>query len=422
MTAEDLVARLMARFEPFETSPVLAVGVSGGADSLAFAFLADRWARARNGRVLALTVDHGLRPGSDTETGQVGAWLGARGISHSILPWQGDKPKAGIQAAAREARSNLLGARCREEGILHLLLAHHRGDQAETVALRREDKSGPDGLAAIAAETPTPWGRILRPMLGEPKATLTGYLASIGHPWIEDPTNRDERHARVRLRRRIAADGSEAVLALDARASGIVRVARERRVAEALVRHARLAEAGWALISPLLLSEPADIAGTVFARAIVAIGNLDYAPRGERLQRLLSHLRDERAHARTLGGCRLLSRQGRWLIVREPASLPRVVPFAGRSAAWDRFVVSIEGNALDRDLTLGALGTDLPPAGAGHIPSAARPSLPAIRDLDGVVAVPHFGWVRPGADEWLKGATSWTFPRQGLARAEFAVA
>lgn len=422
MTADDLVARLMARFEPFEPSPALAVGVSGGADSLALALLADRWARARNGRVLALTVDHGLRAGSGAEARQVGAWLEARSIPHATLSWLGAKPEAGIQAAAREARSRLLGEYCRDRGILHLLLAHHRGDQAETVALRREDQSGPDGLAGIGAETPMPWGRILRPLLAEPKAALTDYLASIGQTWIEDPTNRDERHARGRLRRRIADEGTEVSLAADARESGVARVGRERRIAGALARHVRLEDAGWASIAPSLFGEPNDVARAALARTIVTVGNLHYAPRGVQLDRLLSHLREGSARARTLGGCRILHRQGCWLVVREPASLPPCVPFANGSATWDRFLVNIKAGAPDRDLRLGPLGIGLPPADAGHIPSPALPSLPAVHDLDGVIAIPHFRWVRPGAEPWLKDATSWTFPRQGLARAEFAVA
>ena len=61
---DDAFARAMAAFAPFETPPRLAVAVSGGADSLALALLADRWARARGGQITALTVDHGLRPES----------------------------------------------------------------------------------------------------------------------------------------------------------------------------------------------------------------------------------------------------------------------------------------------------------------------------------------------------------------------
>ena len=95
---------LMAPLGPFEPAPVVAVAVSGGADSLALAVLADRWARARGGRVVALTVDHGLRAGSAAEAARVAEWMAARDISHHLLDWRGAKPEADLQAAAREAR------------------------------------------------------------------------------------------------------------------------------------------------------------------------------------------------------------------------------------------------------------------------------------------------------------------------------
>src|SRR5207248_5640066 len=87
----------------------LAVAVSGGADSLALAILADRWARERGGAICALTVDHRLRPESGDEIRRLRAWLSARGIRHEVLVWTGEKPRTGIQEAARLARYRLLG-------------------------------------------------------------------------------------------------------------------------------------------------------------------------------------------------------------------------------------------------------------------------------------------------------------------------
>src|SRR5690349_18603269 len=80
-------AALIGALAPFELAPRLAVGVSGGADSMALTLLAQAWAQARGGAVWALTVDHGLRPEAAAEARQVGAWLGARGIEHRILAW-----------------------------------------------------------------------------------------------------------------------------------------------------------------------------------------------------------------------------------------------------------------------------------------------------------------------------------------------
>src|SRR5689334_12818293 len=173
----------MARFAPFEVNPELAVAVSGGADSLALALLADRWARACGGRVTALTVDHGLRPEAAREARQVGRWLKASGIRHVILRWSPPAMKktatarlANLQAAARDARYELLCGWCRQHAVLHLLLAHHRDDQAETLLLRLARGSGLDGLAAMAPLVERSAVRLLRPLLAVPKTAITGYL------------------------------------------------------------------------------------------------------------------------------------------------------------------------------------------------------------------------------------------------------
>ncbi|TDG03640.1 tRNA lysidine(34) synthetase TilS, partial [Paracraurococcus ruber] len=71
----------MAPLGPFGPAPRLAAGVSGGPHSLALALLADRWARGRGGTLLALVVDHGLRPESAAEAAGVVARLAARGIA-----------------------------------------------------------------------------------------------------------------------------------------------------------------------------------------------------------------------------------------------------------------------------------------------------------------------------------------------------
>src|SRR5205823_14734758 len=138
----------------------------GGRDSLALALLAEQWASARQGRVQALIVDHALRPASADEAAVTRERLASLGIAAEILLWSGAKPMSGVQEAARQARYRLLFEACRRHGILHLLLAHHADDQAETVAMRAARNSGPDGLAGMAALVEHRDARLMRPMLG----------------------------------------------------------------------------------------------------------------------------------------------------------------------------------------------------------------------------------------------------------------
>src|SRR6185369_15693189 len=151
----DEFAALLDRLGPFETNPHLVVAVSGGRDSLALAVLADAWAKARQGCITALIVDHGLRAESGHEARLVAAKLAGLGIAAEILDWHGDKPVTGLAEAARTARYRLLWDWCAQHGVLHLLLAHQRNDQAETFLMRLGDGSGADGLAAMASVVET---------------------------------------------------------------------------------------------------------------------------------------------------------------------------------------------------------------------------------------------------------------------------
>ncbi|WP_081991868.1 tRNA lysidine(34) synthetase TilS, partial [Inquilinus limosus] len=146
---EEFAAR-QDRLGPFDRPLRLAVAVSGGPDSMALSLLAARWVRQRGGQILALTVDHRLRPDSTAEAAATGASLTRHDIPHRILTWS-DAPARASQDQARRARYGLLGQACREVGIRDLAVAHHREDQAETVLLRLARGSGVDGLAGMAA-------------------------------------------------------------------------------------------------------------------------------------------------------------------------------------------------------------------------------------------------------------------------------
>jgi len=191
---------LMAPFAPFETHPRLAAACSGGADSMALTLLADRWARGQGGAVTALIVDHALRPDSAREAAQTGRWLEARGIAHRILKRAGPAPTGDVEAFARAARYRLFEEWCAANGVLHLLAAHHRDDQAETFLLRLARGSGLAGLAGMAPESARRNFRLLRPLLAVPRERLKATLAEFSQEFVEDPMNRDPAYARARVR------------------------------------------------------------------------------------------------------------------------------------------------------------------------------------------------------------------------------
>ncbi|HWI27955.1 MAG TPA: tRNA lysidine(34) synthetase TilS [Stellaceae bacterium] len=417
----------MAPFAPFEGAPRLAVAVSGGADSLALALLAHGWSAAAGGDIVALTVDHRLRPESAGEAERVRAWLGQRGIAHRILRSDAPTPTRDIQAAARALRYRLLEEWCAAEGVLHLLVAHNREDQAETLLLRLARGSGLDGLAGMAAVAEHRQCRVLRPLLGVSRARLVATLASAGQSWIEDPSNRNPAYARVRLRRAgavLAEAGLDAErLAATASRLGRSRAALEAMVAALLASAAMPHPAGFVRLDPMILTRaPAEAGLRALAAVLAMVGGGAYPPRLERLERLYRELPSRLGGGRTLGGCRVVPRRGGLLVCREAAAAAPPVPAPpGATVYWDgRFSLYLPPTAPE-GLLLGALGAAKVKA-ATPLPATARSGLPALSDRRSVLAVPTLGYLREGADgRSLAGARLLFRPTRPWAGAGFTV-
>ena len=147
-----------------------------------------------------LTVDHGLRTGSAAEAQQVGQWSAGLGLQHVLLRWDAAKPVTALQAKARAARYDLMTNWCDAQGVAWLLTAHTLDDQAETVLMRLARTSSIDSLAGIPAVGQWCGVGLFRPLLGLRREALRAALRARGVPWIDDPSNTDERFERVRIR------------------------------------------------------------------------------------------------------------------------------------------------------------------------------------------------------------------------------
>lgn len=168
------------------------VAVSGGPDSMALLWL---MATLLPGQIWAATVDHGLRKGSDDEARMVAGFCEREHIPHSTL-----RPPAPIrgsqQAAARTERYRLLEQWREANALSHVVTAHHADDQLETIVMRLNRSSGVGGLAAIRAQN----GVILRPLLNWRRRELVHLALENDLPFVEDPSNSDNRFDRARLR------------------------------------------------------------------------------------------------------------------------------------------------------------------------------------------------------------------------------
>jgi tRNA(Ile)-lysidine synthase len=408
---------------------------------------------------VALTVDHGLRDESAAEARSVAAWMRAAGIDHHILEWQGEKPATAIQESARRARSALLTGWCRRHGVLHLLLAHQCEDQGETLLMRADRGSGPDGLAGMAAVVETPDLRVLRPLLDVPKARLLSVLERDGRSWIEDPSNRNPAYARARIRRVMAQPQYRGITSPElfkrALRYGCARRELDSAVAARLARVVTLHPAGFATVDAHGLSTaPETVARRSLARLLMCIGGNPYPPRTERLERLVRRLREGGLGAGvTLAGCRLIPQGisaavGTLLVCREPARAVQQIALgevlesleAGGRVIWDRrFRIELrlraKGGGAPPSLLVARLGrkgwseimrNDPSPAVA-RLPLPVRFALPALWDEDGLVTAPQLGYERPGSGGFRGGMKKFHiiprfFPTNPLAGPAFTVA
>jgi tRNA(Ile)-lysidine synthase len=333
--SEDEAAAL---FAGLEDAPSLVLAVSGGPDSTALLWLAARW---RNGlaqppKLIAVTVDHGLRKESAREARAVARLARALGVTHRTLRWTGKKPATGMQEAARRARYRLLATVARERGARQVIVtAHTLDDQAETVLFRLARGSGLTGLRGMARVSPLPAGgegTLVRPLLAVPKARLLATLAAAKVEFADDPSNRDPRFTRPRLRRLapvLAAEGLDAArLAAFARRAARADAALERATDDAA---ARLCAGPWPRTDPVALDAadyaklPAEVALRLIGRAVAHAGNEGPVELGK-LEVLHASLDAALQHGlrfrRTLAGAVVAVLGGRLTVERAPPRRP----------------------------------------------------------------------------------------------------
>ncbi len=275
-----------ALFSDLGHLPALVLAVSGGPDSTALMVLAARWCKTLKPKpkLIAVTVDHGLRKEARQEAAAVGRLARKLGIAHRTLRWTGTKPKTGLQAAARVARYRLLAGAARKANASHILTAHTRDDQAETMLIRLSRGSGVAGLAAMARVSSVPGDdagqiKLVRPLLDIPKARLIATLRAAKVPFADDPSNRDPRFTRVRLRglmKELAREGLDsrrlALLALRLRRADLAIEAAVVR-AEAELARPPAAPDAITIDAAGYARSPAEVALRLIGRAVARAGD-----------------------------------------------------------------------------------------------------------------------------------------------------
>ena len=322
-TFSPFTTTLNRRLRPAAAAP-LAVGFSGGGDSLALLILTLDWAKAHGRTVIALTVDHQLNPASAAWTADAVAKARALGAQARALAWTGDKPSTGLPAAARAARHALLADAARDVGARVLLLGHTRDDLAEAAAMRAEGSSVSDPRDWSPSPA-WPQGRgvfVLRPLLGVGRGEIRDWLSARGETWLDDPANDDPRYARSRARAQLSSPEERSVtgeVAAKPTEGTSSRCTEDDPSVTTRIRIAPPLHAGCE--GHLVLPRHAP-AAHVAAACLCAAGTAQ-PPRGVRLQRLVARIRAGEDFTATLAGARIEAVGEGVSVFREPGESRR---------------------------------------------------------------------------------------------------
>ncbi|MEW6689404.1 MAG: tRNA lysidine(34) synthetase TilS [Pseudomonadota bacterium] len=177
----------------------LAVGLSGGVDSVVLLHLLHALAPRFGYKLSAVHVNHGLSPNADDWQRFCSALCSDLDVPLKILRISVSKKKQGLEAAAREARRAAL----QKASADAIALAHQLDDQAETVLFNLLRGTGLEGASGMPASGTLGRKLLLRPLLGVPRSAIRAYAAAHRLGWIEDESNRDESLTRNFIRRRV---------------------------------------------------------------------------------------------------------------------------------------------------------------------------------------------------------------------------
>jgi len=371
----------MSPLGPFAAGRPVVVGVSGGADSMALAFLLRRW-----GDPLAVVVDHGLRPESAAEAALTLERLESMGVPARAVRLH-IHGGADLGARARSARYQALFSACVASGRADLAVGHHAADQVEGIVLRRRSGSGAAGLAGMASVGWRGAGRLLRPLLPVAPGRLRATLQAAGIAWVEDPGNHDRATARGALRHEALPSQPEA---------GTGRRILETAVASELARTVTVFSTGHAKVD-------GNLCAAGWSALLWTVSGRPYPPPSGALLELIKR------GGGTLHGVVV----SRGLVTREPAAMAPEVA-AHVNAEWDeRFTLRQEAAGA----TMGALGSEAAALRRRPgLPAAVLRTLPAIRRNGKLLAVPHLAY--PDAETCLSFPVEFR-PARPLAGAPF---
>ncbi|MCA1439735.1 tRNA lysidine(34) synthetase TilS [Ensifer sp. IC4062] len=403
--------------------------VSGGSDSKGL-LLALHSAIGNGDRegfsLAACTIDHGLRPESAAEAAAVAAFCAELGIPHLVRRWQGDKPRTGIQAAARQKRYELLADAAAALGADCIATGHTRDDQRETIAMRsaRGEGEGPGsaGMASTMLYARRIW--VLRPFLGLSRADVRAFLTARDVEWFDDPSNANPLFERVRVRSEL----QESQRVPLAPWSAAQRAASSARAATLIESHIRVHET---IAAEVALTQAVNMSDADWRRALLSvaaiIGGRNHLPGHATIERISGFLRADMPGRMTAGGVVYDRRPNGLYLYREARSLSACVIYAGETTAWDgRFNVTnggrhplvVTASQQDSQWDQKLIDAGLPPGVAKRAARAAPHITPVQTEVPGSIQakvecrIALYDTFLPGFDRTMADAVALLFGRE----------
>ena len=370
----------------------LGVAVSGGSDSLGLLYLVHGHF---GGRILAVTVNHRLRPDAASEALHVARICERLGVPHTVLEWQAWDGRGNLQDQARRNRYALIADWAREQDIGAVALGHTLDDQAETVLMRLARASGVDGLSGMRAEFVAHGTRFLRPLLNVSRDDLRDELRARNVRWVDDPSNQDEDFERVRARKAMAALASlgidSATLSRVATQLGEARRALSVVAADWVEKQAKIIGGDVVLDRTALNALPAELSRRILSGALRWVASEPYPPRSEPLSELMAAIRREIDKPRvTLHGCLVSITDMTVRIGREPAAVEDTR--TPTDAMWDGRWCMTGPHAHDLEIrALGEAVKHCPDWRATKLPRATLLASPSVWRGETLIAAPHAG-------------------------------
>ncbi|MBX5250365.1 tRNA lysidine(34) synthetase TilS [Rhizobium sp. NLR4b] len=366
------------------------VAISGGSDSSGLLLLLDEAVKAAPHLEISLcaaTVDHALRAGSADEAREVAALCASLGIPHIISTWQGEKPKTGIMAAAREARYSLLAEAAEAFGANLIVTGHTLDDQRETLRMRgMRTEQLSSGIADAVLFDRRLW--ILRPLLFVARADIRAFLRARGVRWIDDPSNEDTKYERVRMRRQLSAGPAAET---DIRAVWEERLALSSRAAEWLDCHFQLHGGVLGQVMPDGLRQDHAVLDYTLGRLTAVFGGQPFAPGRVQMDRVLAFAAGSEPGRMTTGRVVFDLRCDGLYLARENRGIMPLVLRPGEAGVWDgrfrvenrlRTTMRVEAQATRSALIpVPVTGIQPPRVGAAN-DSSMRNKSSAPKDLD----------------------------------------